>query len=307
MVTKAVFSDPFSAPGRWFRGNLHAHTTNSDGVLSAKQMAFLYERSGYDFLAITDHGRLTDVRELSNSGFLAIPGEEISVGASEVGTAFHLLAVGIEEEVPAKEGDAGEDPQRVIGLAKDRGGEVILGHPYWSALSARDMLSLEGYLGIEVYNTSCFFSIAKGHSLSHWDELLARGRRPLGFATDDAHWHFNDHRPNDACGAWISVKAPELSLDAIMKSVREGLFYASNGPEIRDVKINGDEIQVETSSVSAISFVASLDLGERFAAVEGGAIASASYRLRGGERYVRIECTDSEGRSAWSNPIFFER
>jgi len=306
MAMRVLFNNPFSAAGRWYKGNLHTHTINSDGVLSAQQMAYLYQRSGYDFLSITDHGRLTEVQGLSNPDFLIISGEEISVGTSEVGTTFHLVAINIKEEIPVKE-DCQESPQRVIDLVRAQGGEAILGHPYWSLLSVHDILPLEGYLGLEVYNTSCFYSIAKGHSLTHWDDLLTRGRRPLGFATDDAHWHFSDHRPNDACGAWIMVKAPKLSLEDILGAVREGLFYASNGPEIRDLRIQGSEIHVDTSPVRAINFIANLDLGERFTALKSDTLTNAAFKVRGKEKYVRIECVDAEGKTAWSNPIFFEQ
>jgi hypothetical protein len=37
------------------RGNLHAHTTFSDGVRTPTGLVAEYERLGYDFLAITDH------------------------------------------------------------------------------------------------------------------------------------------------------------------------------------------------------------------------------------------------------------
>ena len=37
------------------RGNLHAHTTFSDGVRSPAALVAEYESRGYDFLAITDH------------------------------------------------------------------------------------------------------------------------------------------------------------------------------------------------------------------------------------------------------------
>jgi len=307
MATKVLFNNPFSAAGRWYKGNLHTHTSNSDGVLSAQQMTYLYQGSGYDFLSITDHGKLTYVGGLSKPDFLVIPGEEIGVGTTEVGTTFHLVAINIGEEIPVKEGNRQENPQKVINLIRAQGGEAILGHPYWSLLSVHDILPLEGYLGLEVYNTTCFYSIAKGHSLVHWDGLLTRGRRLLGFATDDAHWHFNDHRPNDACGAWIMVKATDLSLEEILRAIREGLFYASNGPEIRDLRIQGNEIHVATSPVKAINFVANLDLGERFTALKSDALTNAVYKVRGKEKYVRIECVDAVGRTAWSNPIFFEQ
>src|SRR5437899_12865383 len=40
------------------RGNLHAHTTFSDGVLPPERLIAEYETLGYDFLAITDHDDL---------------------------------------------------------------------------------------------------------------------------------------------------------------------------------------------------------------------------------------------------------
>src|SRR2546427_11893040 len=39
----------------WLRGNLHAHTTYSDGVKTPQELLAEYEALGYDFLAITDH------------------------------------------------------------------------------------------------------------------------------------------------------------------------------------------------------------------------------------------------------------
>src|SRR3989442_13147225 len=44
----------------WLRGNLHAHTTFSDGVKEPAQLIAEYEALGYDFLAITDHENWID-------------------------------------------------------------------------------------------------------------------------------------------------------------------------------------------------------------------------------------------------------
>src|SRR5207302_87983 len=46
----------------WLRGNLHAHTTFSDGVKEPAQLVAAYEALGYDFLAITDHENWIDDR-----------------------------------------------------------------------------------------------------------------------------------------------------------------------------------------------------------------------------------------------------
>ena len=46
---------PFDKLGRFFRGNLHTHSTHSDGTLSPAQVCQRYRHAGYDFLALTDH------------------------------------------------------------------------------------------------------------------------------------------------------------------------------------------------------------------------------------------------------------
>ena len=232
-MVEAVFPNPFRTDGSWFKGNLHTHSTNSDGLLEPFQLAFLYRAHGYDFLSITDHNRLTDVRDLSEKfkDFLLLPGEEIHLGRSEVNTYYHLVALNLNDEI-----QPGEDPQSVIDEALRQGGEVLIAHPYWSSLTINDILGLEGYLGIEVFNTTCQVSIGKGYSTVHWDDLLVRGKFTFGFAVDDAHWHFNPHRPVDACCAWIMVKAKSLTVDSLMESLKNGLFYSSSGPEIFDVE-----------------------------------------------------------------------
>jgi hypothetical protein len=42
----------------YLKGQLHIHTTYSDGRLTPQQAADLYTRQGYDFIAITDHDHL---------------------------------------------------------------------------------------------------------------------------------------------------------------------------------------------------------------------------------------------------------
>lgn len=51
----AAPSQTGSAQPRWFRGNLHTHSLWSDGDDYPEMIADWYKRSGYDFLAISDH------------------------------------------------------------------------------------------------------------------------------------------------------------------------------------------------------------------------------------------------------------
>ncbi|PKO23582.1 MAG: hypothetical protein CVU38_03055 [Chloroflexi bacterium HGW-Chloroflexi-1] len=269
-----------------------------------------YHQAGYHFLSITDHWRLTTVEE--NSGVLLIAGEEFHFGATEAKTNFHFVGLDLreelvyaEDEIPMVKKKLGEiQPQEMIDLIKSQNGEIIVGHPYWSALTTNDLFSCHGYIGIEVFNTNCLYSVDKGYSLSHWDDLLIRGRNVFGFASDDAHHQFNDHRQNDLCGAWIMVKSEKLTVGDIMSSIKKGLFYASWGPEIKNVEISKNSIFVATSPVRSISFIAPGGYGgygEMFTALKRAPLQEIEYKLRGQEKYIRIQCADTQGHMAWTN------
>jgi hypothetical protein len=291
--------------GNWYKGNLHTHTSQSDGAVSPEEMMACYRKAGYDFLALSDHNRLTRVTAAPD-GLLLIPGEEVSAGIAEMGGEFHFVAVNVREPINPREF---ETPQAIIDAVRVQGGEVVIAHPFWSALTIRDLLPLRDYLGIEIYNSSCFYSIGKGHSLAQWDDLLIRGRRVLGFAHDDAHYHFNDHRPNDTAVASVMVKAAKLTVDDIMTALRAGEFYACSGPgtgpEIKDFHLENGCAVASTSPAAAITIAADSGrgLGESFTAASGATVSEARYKLRGREKYVRVEVVDHNGKAAWSNPV----
>jgi hypothetical protein len=273
--------------------------------MTTEQIVLRYREAGYDFLSITDHGVLTDTRELSIPDLLMIPGEEICSGSSERGRFNHIVGLNIDEEIPVKDFQREENPQRVIDLIEELGGFAILAHPYWSELNINDMTKLRGYIGIEVYNATCDLTIGRGYSNVHWDDLLAFGRCLLGFAVDDAHCLVKPLLPLDLCEAWISVKARDLTVESIMESIGRGRFYSSNGPEIRAVEVEGGEIRVASSPVKSIAFVSNGGRGENNT-VEEGSLEEAVYTVKGSEAYVRIEITDRSGRKAWLNPVYVE-
>lgn len=288
---------PWALPGQWFRGVLHVHTTESDGALDPAAALAWYREHGYHFAAITDHRKLTDTSDLGGDSFLALPGIELNAGETEIGGDYHVVGLGVTRE-PALEPDAGA--QAAIDAVRDAGGEAILAHPYWSGAHLGDLLPLEGHLGIEVFNTTCEESIAKGLSAVHWDGLLARGRRLWGLAVDDAHWRRPDHGEG-----WIVLKARRLDRDAVLQALRDGHFYATRGPRITGIEIRDDAVHVTCSSVAAITFVCDNWRGRRFRADGGGGISRAEFAPPAGVRYVRVECADQHGRVAWSNPIYW--
>jgi hypothetical protein len=301
------FTNPFELGGRWFKGNIHAHSTFSDGSRSPEELVNIYKDAGYDFLSITDHSMVTDIKSIHEPDFLVLPGEEICIGKSQAGTFYHIVALGVDKTLPFDDFDEKLDPQEVINYINDEGGISILAHPYWSGLNHNDMMKIDRYHGVEIYNTSCDYERDTGLSSAHIDGLIVAGRRPQIYAVDDHHGSNRKGVPLDACGAWINVKAGALTREDIMDSIRNGFFYSSNGPELKNIAVDVEGvIHVECSPVKTISFVSTPSLGMRFYA-EDSPLTYASYPGRVGETYVRIKISDYEGKIAWSNPIYSKK
>jgi len=290
------FANPFTdARGSWFKGNLHSHTTESDGKLTKQDVVEFYRSKDYHFLCLTDHEKVSDPAELSKDGFLVFTGVETSPQQSR----HHLVGIGLHELGPFPKQ---ETPQGTVDKLRSMGGLVFVAHPYWSALTDNDMRSLNDVIGIELYNTGCEVEIGRGFSTVHWDNLLASGMPLTGFAVDDAHRY-----TDDAPGGWVCVRAPRLSEKSILSSIAKGYFYASTGPEIRNIRIEEDLIRVETSPVDTITFHSRGPRGNSVHRIGEGMLTHAAYRFKPEHCYVRIECLDGGGRKAWSNPIYTDQ
>ncbi len=289
------YQDPFTAPGRWYRGNLHTHTSNSDGRLSPQEAVDWYRQQGYDFLSLTDHDCLTEVDSLGGPGFLLLPGQEAHPGRPELDDCYHLVALGLAHPHVFS---SDHSVQAAIDELREDGALVFLAHPYWSGLTLPEMIGLQGLSGLEVFNATCML-MAKGPSSVHWDDLLARGQWLWGLATDDAHWGREDYGR-----AWIMVRAPELTRAAIMQALATGCFYASQGPEVYDLQVTAEEVHVRCSPASVINCVSLVGTGSRASALEGGLLLTeATFPRRNLQRYVRVECIDPQGRTAWTPPV----
>lgn len=296
-----VNMNPFAVKGNWYKGNLHTHTNNSDGRYSPQSTVDVYAQAGYDFLALSDHGRLTNPDDLDQRGMVLIPAAELNGGRGELGQSFHLLCLGIRDDPkPLETPSAQEALDYACSLAE----MVFIAHPYWSSHTPEELLDLQGYAGIEVFNTTCQRGIGRGHSEPHWDDLLARGRLLPAIAVDDAHFGYWDFG-----GSWIMLRAPQLDLDSVMAALKAGHYYATQGPQIRDVVVADGAVHVESSPVRTVAMVVpapgrgwTTDRIRR--GKDESLISEADLPLSAaGNGVFRIEVIDDHGRRAWTNPL----
>jgi hypothetical protein len=301
----------FSMPGRFWRGNLHTHSTRSDGVLEPAEVCRRYLAEGYDFLALTDHFvgpyeyPIVDTRPFRTNAFTTILGAEMHSGAMANGELWHLLAVGLPPDfAPSHTPDwmpvAGQESgSELAARAVAAGAFVAVAHPQWSGLTLADARSIWSAHAVEIYNHGCATGCDRADGFGIADLLLTEGRRLSLIATDDAHFTEPDH-----FGGWVMVKSEANEPDALLAALKSGAFYSSQGPELRDVRVTAAEVEVEMSA--CVSLIVQ-GAGSAAKAVHGQSMTRASIPL---ERFrnspwVRVTVVDGNGKRAWSNPHFF--
>lgn len=298
-------ADPaFARPGRFWKGNVHTHSTASDGVRTPEAVCATYREAGYDFLALTDHFMakygfpIVDTRPFRTPAFTTILGAELHAPATSLGETWHILAVGLPPEfAPAA---PQEDGPALAARALAAGAFVAIPHPAWYALTAADAATLPGAQAVEVYNHTSEVRTARGDGAYLADQLLASGRRVTLIAVDDAHFACAD-----AFGGWLMVKAEENAPDALLAALRDGAFYATQGPMIHDIAWGEEEVEITCSPAASVMV---LGRGSRAAQLVAHGTTRARLpldRLRSGG-FARVVVADAQGRRAWANPVFFD-
>jgi histidinol phosphatase-like PHP family hydrolase len=305
---------PFSTPGRFWRGNLHTHSTLSDGALSPEQVIEAYKNAGYDFLQLSDHFMerfhwpIADTRRFRSNNFTTLIGAEIHAPATKVGELWHIVAAGLPLDfAPPTPAESGPE---LAERARAHGAFVAIAHPAWSQLTIEDGRALASAHAVEIYNHGCAVENDRGDGFYLMDQLLNEGRRLTAIATDDAHFRNGDY---DAFGGFVEVKAESLEPEALLEALKNGNFYASQGPRIHDVSFSASEASVTCSPVQAIALVTGTS---RAVANIGRQITGATFDLSNvGENirakdapasWVRVVVIDAAGRRAWTNPIWVD-
>ena len=138
---------------------------------------------------------------------------------------------------------------------------MSIAHPYWSTVSIADADTLLASAhAVEVYNHGCQVEVDRGDSWHFTDILLGRGDRLTAIATDDAHFNHKPEPDGDAYGGWVHVKSESLDPESLLAALKAGHFYSSTGPEIHDVRIEGDEVHIACSQRMRSSFRDRVDI-----------------------------------------------
>lgn len=287
----------YDTSGRWYKGNIHVHTTASDGGKTWAEVGELYAGAGYDFVFATDHWVASNVEdESSSSPLLWLDGIEID-GWDDSGAMYHVVCLGKTDPL---------DPETsftdAMQSAREQGALLILAHPHWTGNTLQDALRWR-FDGVEIYNHVCHWLNGKSNGLVYWEAMLKQDPNTLAFSVDDAHLRAEHPGWN---GGWIVVNAPACSRDGILSGIRRGNYYSSCGPEFSAIELKGDDVIVRTSPVQFVRLVGPAYLGARVGSFDGKEITEASMAVPSDWDYAYIEIEDRQGRRAWTNTLFMQ-
>lgn len=299
--------DAFNVPGAFFKGNLHTHSTRSDGRVAPEDVCRRYREKGYDFLCLSDHFLrvydfpVTDTTGYRTEGFTTILGAELHARATSFGELWHILAVGLPPDFAPTADD--ETGVALADRALAAGAFVAIAHPEWYGLTLEDGLSIRNAHAVEVYNHTSHVHATRGGGSYFLDALLSVGRRINALACDDTHWNIPGDENRDAFGGWVMVKAAANEPDLLVAALKAGHYYSTQGPSILAMRQDGNDLVVETSPANQIVLAGANSLNLH---ASGFGITEARFSLdRFAGKWARLTVLDAEGKTAWSNPMWF--
>lgn len=294
----------FDKPGSFFKGNLHSHSTKSDGMLTPADLVSAYRERDYDFVTITDHFisrfgfPITDTTSFRRRDFTTLIGIEMHAPRLQNGILWDLLAIGIPFDFPPVTAD--DDGESLTRRAQEAGAFVAIPHPMWNGVVHSDALGVVDHIdAVEIYNHGHTLDSDRGNGWFLADSLSTAGFRLSGFAADDAHFK-NDRF--DRFGGWIHVKSESLEPEPLLAALRAGDYYASTGAEIHNVTVTSREIVVECSPSIGIMLGGA---GTVRNYLRGNDLTRASFpRSLFETAFFRVIIEQNDGRKAWTSPIW---
>jgi hypothetical protein len=324
----------------FYKGNMHCHSTLSDGRFTPERLKEIYKAKGYSFLAITDHEHINNNSHLDDEEFITITSGEFAIKqfprestlknydmkvchlnlyAKEQSNdyAFCYNSVADHFSDPARHAEINKPDtdyereyghagiSRIIKDANEHGFFVCYNHPRWSLENYGDYSGYDGLWGVEIYNHGCAVDGLYDYDINVLDDMLRDGKRVFASSGDDNH-NRGDDPLSYSFGAAVYVNAESLSYESIISGLLEGRFYTTMAPTIHSLYIEDGRVYVKCSNAAQITYSTR---GRRVKAVrsDNADLTEASFEIRETDGYFRIDVIDANGKRANTQAYFLER
>ncbi len=341
VLTAAVSGLQAQTPYKCFFGNLHAHTSYSDGQ-STPDTAFTYARhiAQIDIQALTEHNNgqpytispenYQNLRLIADT--MTTPGVFVALAGFEIGsmgsTGFGHLNVW---ETPALSPyfNAAGDLQNCYRWIKEQGCPALFNHPdsgRWSNSNFNDLYFYQEYEAamdlIEIINGSTLYEDA-------YLRALERGWRVGPSANQDNHDRTWGNRVNSAgniplTGVWADTLTKQAILEALNARRTTALEVSPATDRFRlSLKVDGlwqgstilrdkGEAEFEVSAVSDTVAFRAIYLYSRGIPVDSilPNTRTVHWRFRRqlgvGSHYFFVKAVQNDSDRAWTSPVFID-
>lgn len=320
----------------YYKGNMHCHSSLSDGYYSPEELKKLYKEKGYSFLAITDHEHINNNSYLDDEDFITLTGAEFAIKqfpsestmknfnmkvchlnfyAKKQNNDYTFCYSSVSDHFcsperkylinrPAGEYErvyGGEGISQLIREANEHGFFVAYNHPRWSLENYADYSGYEGLWGVEIYNHACNVDGLYDYDINVLDDMLRDGKRVFASCGDDNHNRGGDLL--QSFGACVYVNAESLDYESIVDGLISGNFYSSMGPEIYSLYVEDGMVYIKCSDVKKICYSTR---GRRTKAINAidGTIDEAVFEIKDTDGYFRIDIVDENGLRANTQAYF---
>lgn len=251
---------------KYYKSNLHCHSTFSDGNKTPAQIKEFYMAHGYSVVAFTDHNVFITHNELTDDKFVAMNGVELYAcdendpnGLRKQKTT-HICYVALDptmdlcpcwhrskyvfgksaeyrdmvlfdkNEPDFERSHSGECISKMMKKGADMGFFVTYNHPAWSLENYSDYMNYDNMHAMEITNYGSVLDGYDEYNGRCYDDMLRGGKQIYCIGTDDNHnAHSDDSELCDSFGGYVMIAASELTYESIAQSLKDGLFYTSSG------------------------------------------------------------------------------
>ena len=325
--------------GNFYKANLHCHTTFSDGRKTPEEVKEIYKNLGYSIVAYTDHDLLIPHDHLTDDRFLALHGFEVEINEpnwtdTRTVVCCHICFIGIDPEnitqpmwnpkyvfgnaknnislVKYDENEpfhireyTGEAISEMMRIGREKGFFVTYNHPTWSLESYPQYMSYNGMHAMEMYNGSANAAGFLDYNPRVYDDMLRGGKHVFCVGGDDNHNNTRlTARQFDSGWAWTVIKADSLSYSDVTKSLVNGQFYASEGPEIYELTFEDGNVHIECSHADRIICTYGIRRPHMVLDEDGYTVTSANFKMERDFKYFRITVVAKDGKTACTNAYF---
>jgi hypothetical protein len=206
---------------RWYKGDLHAHSTFSDGRDSLDVLLRRVRENGLEFFALTEHRTVEHLRHMPpDPGLILIPGFEFG---DRLG---HANLFGISELLSRNGSQDPEQTRASLREARRAGAYIAINHPFHYESTWLLPLDDVDYDWIEIWNGPWFNS--NQGCVVWWQAELEKGGRIPVAGGSDCHGNVPFHHYGQPT-TWVAAEEPTVR--SILENLKRGHSVMSCSPD----------------------------------------------------------------------------